>query len=71
MPAEHVERIGFILDALEAAATPTDMDLPGLRLHKLTGDMLGRCAVTVRANWRITFGWDEKDAIEVDYVDYH
>jgi len=25
----------------------------------------------VSGNWRITFGWDEADAIDVDLEDYH
>lgn len=61
----------MILDVLDVAATPADMNLPTLHFHALTGNLAGRCAVTVRANWRITFGWDENDAIEVDYEDYH
>jgi len=73
LPPADLERIAIILDRLDAAMTPSDMDLPGLRFHALAGRMKGRYAVTVRANWRITFAWDEADgdAIEVDYEDYH
>jgi proteic killer suppression protein len=46
------------------------MDLPGLRLHPLKGRMKGFWAVTVRANWRVIFRFD-RDAEDVDYVDYH
>jgi proteic killer suppression protein len=28
-------------------------------------------AVTVRANWRVTFRFEEGDACEVDLEDYH
>ena len=28
-------------------------------------------AVTVRANWRVIFRFEESDALDVDYVDYH
>jgi len=28
-------------------------------------------AVTVRANWRITFLFEDGDAYDVDFVDYH
>ncbi len=71
LPAADVPRITRILDVLDAALEPEDMNLPGLHFHALTGNHAGRYAVTVRANWRITFGWDERDAIEVDYEDYH
>ena len=39
--------------------------------HALTDDMKGRYAVTVSANWRITFAWDGEDAIQVELEDYH
>jgi toxin HigB-1 len=30
----------------------------------------GRFAVDASGNWRITFGWTEGDAIDVDLEDY-
>ena len=71
LPAEDIGRIERILDRLNAATSPEGMDLVGLHFHALRGDKRGRYAVTVRANWRITFGWDGEDAVEVDYEDYH
>jgi proteic killer suppression protein len=47
------------------------MDLPGFRLHSLKGELKGSYAVTVRANWRVIFRFDEGHAEDVDYVDYH
>jgi proteic killer suppression protein len=47
------------------------MNAPGLRFHRLTGNMKGRYAVTVSANWRITFAWSGQDAVDVDLEDYH
>jgi proteic killer suppression protein len=47
------------------------MNTQGLHFHALTGNMRGRYAVTVRADWRITFTSDGSDAIDVDYEDYH
>jgi plasmid maintenance system killer protein len=35
------------------------------------GDMKGLWAVTVRANWRVTFRFEEGEACNVDLVDYH
>ncbi len=46
------------------------MDLPGLQLHPLKGQMKGFWAATVRANWRVIFRFDDR-ATDVDYVDYH
>jgi len=69
--AEHAERLSLILATLSAATTPGDMGLPGLKLHPLKGGRSGAWSVTVRANWRVTFRFDGKDAIEVNYEDYH
>jgi len=44
------------------------MNLPGFRLHRLKGDYAGYWAVTVRANWRVIFRFEDAD---VDYLDYH
>lgn len=71
LPADRLPRITMILDRLDAAVTPDDMNLPGFGFHKLSGTSKGRFAVSVSANWRITFGWVEPDAIDVDFEDYH
>lgn len=47
------------------------MDLPGLYLHELSGKRKGTWTVRVSGNWRITFRLEGKDAIDVDYEDYH
>jgi toxin HigB-1 len=69
--ATHAERLRLILAALNAAAAPGDMGLPGLKLHPLKGTRSGAWAVSVSGNWRVTFRFDGKDAIDVDYEDYH
>lgn len=66
---KHAARL--ILGRLDAAADPADMGLPGLGLHKLKGDRKGRFAVRVSGNWRVTFAFSGKDAIQADYEDYH
>jgi proteic killer suppression protein len=45
--------------------------LPGFHLHPLKGSLSGYWAVTVRANWRITFRFEGNNACDVDLVDYH
>ena len=54
-----VEKIRKILSALEAANGPEDMLLPSFRFHPLTADRRGSYAVTVKANWRVTFRFHE------------
>jgi len=69
--SEHAEKLRDILARLDAATTAADMNLPGFRLHPLKGELKGFWAVTVRANWRVIFRFDDRDALDLDYVDYH
>ncbi len=59
------------LVALDTANTVDDMDIPGFRLHPLKGEMLGRWAITVSGNWRVTFEFRDGNAHVLDYEDYH
>lgn len=67
----NVRRLETILARLDGAMVPEDLNLPGYRFHGLKGKDKGRYAVDASGNWRITFGWDGKDAIDVDLKDYH
>ena len=67
----HAPRALRMLDALNAATKPKDMDLPGYKWHELKGNKAGTYAVTVSGNWRMTYRWDGVDAIVVNYEDYH
>ena len=71
LAAELVDRIEMILTLLDAAKDVEELDLPAFRLHALKGNQKGRWAVTVRANWRITFGFKGGQAVDVDFEDYH
>lgn len=69
--AAHAKRLRLILGRLHAAADARDMDLPGLKLHPLTGNRIGVWSVTVSGNWRVTFRFEDGDADVVNYEDYH
>jgi toxin HigB-1 len=69
--AKHSGRIRLILAQLNQARAVEDMDIPALRLHQLKGQRKGIWAVTVQANWRITFRFISGDAEIVNYEDYH
>jgi plasmid maintenance system killer protein len=91
---------------LDEASLPEDMDVIGLRLHALKGELAGfwsviptrvdtdspsdnnierhlkpqacgegsistRVGITVGANWRITFRFEDRNVTDVDYLDYH
>jgi proteic killer suppression protein len=69
LSVQNVERVGRILRALDVAARPEQLNLPGYYFHALRGE--GRWSIRVTGNWRITFGWDGVDAVDVDLEDYH
>jgi proteic killer suppression protein len=66
-----IERIRTILSFLDAASRIEEMNRPSFRLHALKGDRKGFWAVAVRANWRIIFRFEEGNAVDVDFLDYH
>lgn len=68
---EHVARLRRILDLLDEAETPDDMDLPGYRLHPLKGIFEDFHAVNLSGNWRVIFRFEDGDTTDVDYIDYH
>ncbi len=68
---DWIAKVRIILSRLDAATEPKQMDIPGFGFHALTGDLIGRYAVSVSRNWRITFAFDGEDAIDVDMEDYH
>ena len=71
IPAQHAARIERILDRLDSATRPEDMNLPGYRFHALKGERKMEFAVTVSGNWRITLGFEGENAIDVNLEDYH
>jgi proteic killer suppression protein len=64
----HAARLSRQLKKLDTAAEPSDMNVPGWKLHALS---TGHWSVWVNGNWRMTFAFEGKDAILVDYRDYH
>jgi proteic killer suppression protein len=67
----HAPRLCDILDLLNAAVRPSDMSFPGSFLHPLKGKLKGWWAVRVSGNWRVIFRFDDGNALDVDYIDYH
>ncbi|MEO5705799.1 MAG: type II toxin-antitoxin system RelE/ParE family toxin [Alteraurantiacibacter sp.] len=64
-----VRKLARQLALLNAAIQPEDMNLPGFYFHSLKGEE--RWSVRITANYRLTFGWLEPDAIDLDIEDYH
>nr|WP_257288718.1 type II toxin-antitoxin system RelE/ParE family toxin [Endozoicomonas sp. SESOKO2] len=68
---QHAKKLRRILFLLNRAITPSDMDVPGFRLHPLKGERRGVWSVTVNGNWRVTFRLTESGVEIVNYEDYH
>ena len=61
----------FEIVLADAATRPEDMNRPGWDWHPLKGGLSGHWSVSVNGNWRLTFAFENGDAILVDYQDYH
>lgn len=68
--ASQIGKCVRILQLLEVAGRPEDMNIAGFRFHRLHGSPK-RWSVRVTGNYRITFGWLGENALEVDFEDYH
>ena len=71
MRGDLARRIVLILSDLDAAPKPSDLDLPGYRLHPLKGSLKEYWSISVSANWRIIFRLVNKNVHGVDLVGYH
>jgi proteic killer suppression protein len=64
-------KVRRILNALDVAVSPRELDTPGNRFHEMTGDRRGTYAVLISPNWRVTFKWSDEGPYQVDMEDYH
>ena len=72
VPNELHERARDLLDAINAVERVDDFKAPpSNRLHKLKGSLKGLWSVSINNQWRIVFKWDNKNAIDVEIMDYH
>jgi proteic killer suppression protein len=44
---------------------------PGNRLEELHGDPHGEHSIRINDQWRVCFVWRERDAYDVEIMDYH
>lgn len=69
---QHSEKIGDILDAIDASHHPRDLKaIFGDQFAAKKGNAEGVYSLQVNGNWRITFEIEDDGAVVVDYVDYH
>jgi len=69
--ADHSKRLARMLQFMDRAAAPGDLDIPGWRLHPLKGALNNYWSLTVSGNWRVIFRFVGSDIELVDYLDYH
>ena len=67
----HAKKLRLILTLLDGAGDLKDMNFPGSGLHALKGEYAGFHAVSVSGNWRVVFRFEDGDAYDLDYLDYH
>lgn len=70
MRADLLDRIRVRLTALNEAQDVRELNIPGWKLHPLQGK-LARFALAVNGPWRITFEWEDGDALRVDLEQCH
>ncbi len=71
VPPNRTRRLLEMLAVLRVASDPSEMDIPGYRLHPLRGDRAGFWSVRVTGNWRLVFRFEAGEAVDIDLVDYH
>lgn len=69
--AIHTKKLRLILAMLNDAQSLDDINAPVLCLHPLKGEKAELWAVTVQANWRVSFRFENGNVYVVDYLDYH
>lgn len=67
---EYLRKCVRILQSLEVATRPEEMNVTGYKFHGLHAKPR-RWSVWVSGNYRITFGWSGENAEDVDFEDYH
>jgi len=69
----NISKIARIkLELLNATVSLNSLRIPpGNRIEQLKGDRKGQHSIRINDQWRICFIWRDKDAYDVEIVDYH
>ena len=73
LPPSHVDRIIQMLEVIDSVhKVPQDFEFfRSWKIHPLKGDWKGYWSLTVKENWRIIFRFENEQAFDLDYLDYH
>lgn len=68
----HVEAIGYMLDAIDASHHPAHLKaIYQRKFDEKSGSGKGVYSIEVNGNWRITFQIESDGAVLLDYRNYH
>jgi toxin HigB-1 len=59
------------LDAVHQADRPEALNVPGFNFHSLQGLTPTRYSLHVNGPWCVTFSFEDGDAFDVDFEQYH
>ena len=69
--ASLLKRLLIRLERLDAAKSPTELNLPGFNFHPLKGFDPVRYTVHINGPWCVTFEFHAGDVYRVDLEQYH
>jgi len=69
--SSHAIKLRRQLTLLNTAKDERRMNVPGWNLHQLQGTLANHWSVKVDGNWRMTFTFEDENAMLVEYQDYH
>jgi len=69
--AQKHKRIIVRLAAIDMAKQVTDLNISGFNFHSLIGFQPTRYTIHVNGPWCITFEFDDSDAFNLDFEQYH
>ncbi|HIJ85623.1 MAG: hypothetical protein HW380_2754 [Magnetococcales bacterium] len=71
-PTEIALRARMRLIQIHHALSVNDLRLPPFNcLEKLSGDRKGQWSIRINDQWRVCFRFVDRDAFDVEIVDYH
>lgn len=72
VPADVARRAARKLEYIDLAVRLSDlMAPPGNQLHALKANRQGQFSISINDQWRICFRFENADAYDVEFCDYH
>jgi proteic killer suppression protein len=72
LPADAVPKLRAMFAVLDQMNDVGELrSWPLWKVHTLTGDRKGTWSLHVTRNWRLTFGVDADELLDVNFEDYH